>query len=130
MKFHSTLTVTLLALVLAAALPVGQVFADEQPEPVQGTATGNQEPGTGDRIKEGASQVKDGVVEGAHAVGDAAVDGAHQVRDSATAGAQQIKQDTHGLGDKISKVATDAWYSVKNAFSGSSSQKSSDGDSK
>lgn len=126
--FRFPLIITILAFALAVALPTSRVFADEPPS--QGTAAGNQEPSTGDRLKEGANEVKHGVVEGAHAVGDAAVEGAHQVRDSANAGAQQVKKDTHGLGDKIKQAASDAWEATKRVFTGGSSQKSSGGESK
>ena len=99
----------LLIFSFAAVLPT---CADE-PASGQGSKVSQ----TGDKVKEGASEVKDGVVEGAVAVKDAAVDGAHKVKEGATAGAQQIKQDTHGLGDKIKQAAKDAWHATKSAFS-------------
>jgi hypothetical protein len=105
----------LLVFVFAAVLPVR---ADE-PASGQGSTVSQ----TGDKVKEGAGEVKDGVVEGAGAVKDAAVEGAHKVKEGATAGAQQIKQDTHGLGDKIKQAAKDAWQATKGAF-GSGSQPS------
>ena len=96
---------------LAAFLPAR---ADE-PASGQGSTVSQ----TGDKVKEGAGEIKDGVVEGAVAVKDAAVEGAHKVKEGATAGAQQIKQDTHGLGDKIKQAAKDAWHATKGAFSSS-----------
>jgi hypothetical protein len=101
----------LLVFGLAAARPLR---ADE-PASEQGSTMSQ----TGEKVKEGAGQVKDGVVEGAVAVKDAAVEGAHKVKEGATAGAQQIKQDTHGLGDKIEQAAKDAWQATKSVFSSS-----------
>ena len=109
----SILAALLLASGLAAAMPAR---ADE-PASGQGSTMSQ----TGEKVKEGAGQVKEGVVEGAVAVKDAAVEGAHKVKEGATAGAQQIKQDTHGLGDKIKQAAKDAWQATKRAF-GSSPQ--------
>lgn len=112
----SFIAASLFALGIAANIPT---WADE-PGPEQGSTVSQ----TGDKVKEGATQIKDGAVEGAKAIKDVAVEGAQKVKEGATAGAQQVKQDTHGLGDKIGQAARDAWQATKRAF-GSSSQPSS-----
>jgi hypothetical protein len=111
-RLVSIIAALLLLFGLAAVLPAR---ADE-PASGQGSTLSQ----TGDKVKEGAGQVKDGVVEGAGAVKDAAVEGAHKVKEGATAGAQEIKQDTHGLGDKIKQAAKEAWQATKGAFSSNS----------